>query len=46
MVLLETRAQGDLIVLDNEDGGDALYGREVRAFVHAAAVWSIRRRPR
>src|SRR5437588_1448262 len=33
MVLRETRAQGDLIVRDDENRGDALYGREVRAFV-------------
>jgi len=38
MVLFEARTQSDLIVLDDEDGGDALHGREVGAFVRRGGL--------
>src|SRR2546425_763556 len=38
MVLLETRTQRDLIVLDDENGGDVLDGREVGALMRRGGL--------
>src|SRR6266542_4221997 len=38
MVLFDTRAQGHLIVLDDENGGDSLHRGEVRPFVRRGGL--------